>query len=107
MTVLNILNNLVPVYTESLVLFHLVKEKASHSNSKINLVSSLGAPVLLKFIRLANSVVYIQANTEFVLTSFGIANDGGKLDAAILDMGRIWNVYISSSLHIVDNLSVL
>lgn len=106
-TALNILNNLVPVYTESLVLFHLVKEKASHSNSKINLVSSLGAPVLLKFIRLANSVVYIQTNTEFVLTSFGIANDGGKLDAAILDMGRIWNVYISSSLHIVDNLSVL
>lgn len=106
-TSLNVLNSLVPVYTDSIVLFHLVKEKASRSDSKLHLVSSLGTPILLKFIRLANSVVYIQTNAEFIVTSFGIAKDGGNLETAIEDMSRMWNVYISSSLHIVDNLSVL
>ena len=106
-TILNVLNSLIPVYTDSLVLFHLVKEKASHSDSKIAVVSSLGTPILLKFTRLANSVVYIQSSAEFILTSFGVAEDGVKPDTAIVDIARMWNVYISSSLHIVDSLSVL
>ncbi len=105
--ILNVLNSLVPVYTDSLVLYHIVKEKASHSDSKIKLVSSMGTPILLKFIRLANAVVYVHTSTEFILTSFAIAKDSAKPDTAIVDMTRMmWNVYLSSSLQLVDNVSV-
>jgi hypothetical protein len=105
--ILNVLNSLVPVYTDSLVLFYLVMEKASHSDSKINLVSSMGTPILLKFMRLAHAVMYIHTSTEFILTSFAIAKDGANPNTSIVDMARMWNVYISSSLQLVDNLSVL
>ncbi|KAF8474373.1 hypothetical protein DFH94DRAFT_684106 [Russula ochroleuca] len=102
--ILNVLNSLVPVYTDSLVLFYLVMEKASHSDSKINLVSSMGTPILLKFMRLAHAVMYIHTSTEFILTSFAIAKDGANPNTSIVDMARMWNVYISSSLQLVDNL---
>ncbi|KAH9998724.1 hypothetical protein BJV77DRAFT_709500 [Russula vinacea] len=102
--VLNVLNSLIPVYTDSIVLFHLIKEKASHSDSRINLVSSMGTPIFLKFMRLANAVMYIHTSAGFILTSFAIANDGANPDVGIVDMARMWNVYVSSSLHLVDNL---
>jgi hypothetical protein len=105
--ILNVLNSLVPVYTDSLVLYHLVKEKASHSDSKIKLVSSMGTAILLKFMRLANAVMYIYTSAEFILISFTVTKDGVNLDPAIVDMPRMWNIYVSSSLHLVDNLSVL
>lgn len=106
--ILNVLNSLVPVYTDSLVLYHLVKEKASHSDSKIKLVFSMGTPILLKFIRLANAVMYIHASTEFILTSIVGTKVGVNPHTAIMDMdmARMSNVYISTSLHLVDNLSV-
>ncbi|KAI0276843.1 hypothetical protein BGY98DRAFT_668906 [Russula aff. rugulosa BPL654] len=104
--ILNVMNSLVPVYTDSLVLYHLVKEKASHSDSKIKLVFSMGTPILLKFIRLANAVMYIHASTEFILTSFVGTKVGVNPHTAIMDMdmARMSNVYISTSLHLVDNL---
>jgi hypothetical protein len=104
--ILNVLNSLVPVYTDSLVLYLLVKEKASYSESKIKLVSSMGAPILLKFMRLANAVMYIHTSVEFILTSFVAAKGGMNPDTAILDMVRMSNVYVSTSLQLVDNLSV-
>ncbi|KAN0114016.1 hypothetical protein V8E52_007165 [Russula decolorans] len=102
--ILNVLNSLVPVYTDSLVLYFLVKEKASHSDSKIKLVFSMGTPVLLKFMRLANAVMYIHTSAEFISTSFVDANGGVNPDTAIMDMARMWNVYILATLQLVDNL---
>jgi hypothetical protein len=52
-------------------------------------------------------VMYIHTSAEFILTSFAIAKDGVKPDAGIVDMARMWNVYMSSSLQLVDNLLVL
>ena len=106
MVILNVLNTLVPVYTDSLALYLLVKEKASYSDSKIKLFSSLGTPILLKFVRLANVVIYIHTSAEFILTSF-VGEEGGvnpQVDTAIVNMARMSNVYISASLHLVDNL---
>jgi hypothetical protein len=104
--ILNVLNSLVPIYTDSLVLYPLVKEKASHLDSKIKLVSSMGTPILLKFIRLANAVVHIHKSAEFILTSFVVANGGVNPDTGIMNMARMWNVYIPTILQLVDNLSV-
>ena len=67
----------------------------------------MGTPIFLKFMRLANAVMYIHTSAEFILTSFAVANDAANPDIGIVDMARTWNVYISSSLHLVDNLSVL
>ena len=106
MVILNVLNSLVPVYTDSLVLYFLVKEKASHSDSKIKLVFSMGTPVLLKFMRLANAVMYIHTSAEFILTSFVDANGGVNPETAIMNMARMWNVYVLATLQLVDNLSV-
>ena len=106
MVILNVLNSLVPVYTDSLVLYLLVKERVSHSDSKIWLVSSMGIPILLKFMRLAKAVMYIHTSAEFILTSFVVAKGGVNADTSIMDMERMWNVYISTSLQLVDNLSV-
>lgn len=104
--ILNVLNSIVPVYTESLVLYLLVKEKVSHSDSKIELVSSMGTPILLKFVRLANAVMYIHTSAEFILTSFAVTKGDVNPDTTVMDMARTWNVYISTSLQLVDNLSV-
>jgi hypothetical protein len=104
--ILNVLNSLVPVYTDSLVLYFLVKEKASHSDSKIKLVFSMGTPILLKFMRLANAVMYIHTSAESILTSFVVAKGDVNPGTSIMDMARVWNVYISTSLQLVDNLSV-
>jgi hypothetical protein len=104
--ILNVLNSLVPVYTDSLVLYLLVKEKATDSDSKIKLVLEMGSPILLKFMRLANAVMYIHASAEFILTSFVDAKGAVNPDTSIMDMARMWSVYISTSLQLVDNLSV-
>ena len=106
MVILNVLNSLVPVYTDSLVLYLLVKETASHSDSKIKLAFSMGTPILLKFMRLANAVMYIHTSAEFILTSFVDTKGGVNSDTSIMDMARMWDVYISASLQLVDNLSV-
>ena len=111
MVILNVLNSLVPVYTDSLVLYLLVKEKASYSDSKIKLISSMGTPILFKFMRLANAVMYIHTSyihtsVEFILTSFVAAKGGVDPDTVIVEMARMSNVYVSTSLQLVDNLSV-
>lgn len=106
MVILNVLNSLVPIYTDSLVLYLLVKEKVSHSESKIELVSSMGTPIFLKFMRLANAVMYIHSSAEFILTSFVGANGGVNSATTLIDMARMWNVHLSTSLQLVDNLSV-
>jgi hypothetical protein len=104
--VLNVLNSVIPVFTDSVILFHLVKEKASQSDSKITLVATMGAPILLKFARLATAIMYIHASTEFIIASFTGENDSIVPDFAMVEMARTQNVYISSSLQLVDNLSV-
>jgi hypothetical protein len=105
LAVLNVLNSVIPVYTDSVILFHLVKEKASQSASRITLVTTMGAPILLKFARLASAIMYIHASVEFILASFTVANDSIAPDFAMVEIARIQNVYISSSLQLVDNLS--
>ena len=105
LAVLNVLNSVIPVYTDSVILFHLVKEKASQSASRVTLVTTMGAPILLKFARLASAIMYIHASIEFILASFTVANDSIAPDFAMVEIARIQNVYISSSLQLVDNLS--
>ena len=104
--ILNVLHSIVPVYTDSLVLYLLVKEKLSHSDSKIELVSSMGTPILLKVVRLANAVMYIHTSAEFILTSFTVTKGGVNPDTTIMDIARTRDVHISTSLQLVDNLSV-
>jgi hypothetical protein len=77
--ILNVLNSLVPVYIDSLVLYLLEKEKASYSDSKIELLSLMGTSILLKFIRLAVAAMYIHISAEFILTSFVVAKGGANL----------------------------
>ena len=104
---LNALNSVVPVYTDSLVLIHLIKEKASQSNSKVKLVSTMGTPVLLKCARLASAVMSIHASTEFIITSLTVGNGGNASNNIdYVEMARNWSVYASTGLHLVDNLSV-
>ena len=104
---LNALNSVVPVYTDSLVLIHLIKEKASRSNSKVNLVSTMGTPVLLKCARLASAVMSIHASTEFIITSLTVGKGGNAPNNIdIVETARKWGVYVSSGLQLVDNLSV-
>lgn len=103
--ILNVLNSLVPVFTDTLVLIHLIKEKVAQSDSMVNLVSTMGAPILLKCMRLSSAVVFILASTEFIITSLTVEKGGATPDIAIVETARTWNVYMSSSLHIVDNLS--
>ena len=105
MVILNVLNSLVPIYTDSLVLYLLVKEKVSHSESKIELVSSMGTPIFLKFMRLANAMMCIHSSAEFILTSFVGAKGSVNPATTIIDMVQMWNVHVSSSLQLVDNLS--
>ena len=102
---LNVLNSLVPVFTDTLVLIHLIKEKVAQSDSTVNLVSTMGAPTLLKCMRLSSAVMFILASTDFIITSLTVEKGGTTPDIAIVETARTWNVYTSSSLHIVDNLS--
>jgi hypothetical protein len=105
--ILNVLNSVIPVFTDSVILLHLMKERAFQSDSKVTLVTTIGAPILLKFARLASAIMYIQASAEFIIASFTTANDriGIAADFAAMEMTRTQNVYISSSLQVVDNLS--
>jgi hypothetical protein len=104
---LNVLNSLVPVYTDSLLLVHLIKDKASQSHSKVNIVSTMGTPVLLKCMRLGSAVMSIHSSTEFIITSLTVGKGGnGPNSFDIVEMAHKWSVYMSSSLQLVDNVSV-
>ena len=70
----------------------------------VNIVSTMGTPVLLKFIRLVNAVMSIQANTEFIVTSLTVEKGDVTPNADILETLHTWNVYMSSGLHLADNL---
>jgi len=70
----------------------------------VNIVSTMGTPILLKFIRLVNTVMSIQANTEFIVNSLAVEKGDVTPNADILETLHTWNVYMSSGLHLVDNL---
>jgi len=70
----------------------------------VNIVSTMGTPILLKFMRLVNAVMSIQANTEFIVISLTVEKGDVTPNANILETIRTWNVYMSSGLHLVDNL---
>ena len=102
---LNVLNSLVPVFTDSLTLIRIIKEKVSHSDSMVNLISTMGAPILLKFMRLVNAVTSVQEKTEFIIISLTAEKGDVTPNTNILETLHTWNVYMSSGLHLVDNLS--
>jgi len=106
---LNVLNSLVPVFTDSLALFHLLKEKASHSNSRVGLASTFSAAILLKCVRLAGAVMYMHASAEFIVSSFTLVEDDVSTPniMTIVNAARMWNTYLSSGLQLVDNVSAL
>ncbi|KAI0258273.1 hypothetical protein BC834DRAFT_99906 [Gloeopeniophorella convolvens] len=101
---LNLLNNIVPIYTDTVILFQLVKEKASQSGSRWKLIATMGLPVLMKMARLLSVAMYIRTSAEFVIASV-VLNQGGILpDFAVVETARTRNVTISSSLQLIDNL---
>ena len=102
---LNVLNSLVPVLTDSLVLVRLIKEKVSNSDSMVNLISTMGTPILLKIMRLVNAMMSIQANTDFIVISLTAEKGDVPSNTNILETLHSWNVYMASGLHLVDNLS--
>ena len=77
----------------------------SYSDSMFNLISTMGTPILLKFMRLVNAVTSIQANLEFIAISLAVRKGGVTPNTNILERLRSWDVYMSSGLHLVDNLS--
>ncbi|KAI0293712.1 hypothetical protein B0F90DRAFT_1670713 [Multifurca ochricompacta] len=99
--ILNVLNSIIPIFTDSVILFHLVKEKASHTDSRTRLIATTGGPILFKFARLVGAAMYIYASIEFILASF---TSGTAPDLAIVEAARVRGIYISSSLHLIDNL---
>jgi len=102
--ILNVLNSIVPLFTDSLTLFHLLKEKASHSDSRVSLASTLSAAVLLKCVRLAGAVMYMHSSAEFIISSFTLVENNVTPNMTIMDTARVWNTYISSGLQLVDNV---
>ena len=102
-TILSILNGVMPILTDSILLTHIVIERLEHSKSRLRLVMTMAAPVFLKFGRLANAAIYIAACAEFVLNS--IIFGDGVLDMDSLNAAQAWSMEISSTLQIVDNSS--
>jgi len=70
----------------------------------VNLVSTMGTPILFKFMRLVNAVTSIQANLEFIVISLSAKKGGVTPNTNILETLHSWNVYMSSGLQLVDNL---
>jgi hypothetical protein len=105
---LNLLNSIIPVFTDSVILFHLVKEKASQSNSRAELVATMGTPVFLKFARLVSAVLFIRASADFIYASLSTTTKHGVApDFALVEAARTHSVYMSSGLQLFDNVLVL
>ncbi|KAH9003593.1 hypothetical protein EDB86DRAFT_3073366 [Lactarius hatsudake] len=102
--VLNLMNSVIPVFTDSVILFHLVKEKASQSNSRIELIRTMGTPVILKFARLVSAVLFIRASADFVYASLSTTKYGIAPDFAAVEAARTRGVYMSSGLQLFDNV---
>jgi len=104
---LNLLNSIIPVFTDSVILFHLVKEKASQSNSRTELIATMGTPVFLKFARLVSAVLFIHASADFICTSLSTTKRVTAPDFSIVEAARTQGVYMSSGLQLFDNVLVL
>ncbi|KAF8267116.1 hypothetical protein EI94DRAFT_1830260 [Lactarius quietus] len=100
---LNLLNSIIPVFTDSVILFHLVKEKASQSNSRTELIATMGTPVLLKIARIVSAVLFIRTSADFIYASFSTTKHGIAPDFADVEAARTRSVYLSSSLQLFDN----
>ncbi|KAI9438770.1 hypothetical protein H4582DRAFT_2057387 [Lactarius indigo] len=101
---LNLLNSIIPVFTDSVILFHLVKEKASQSNSRIELIRTMGTPVFLKFARLVSAVLFIRASADFIYDSLSTTKLGITPDFAAVEAARTRGVYMSSGFQLFDNV---
>jgi len=104
---LNVLNSIIPIFTDSVILFHLVKEKASQSKSQTELVATMGTPVFLKFARLVSAVLFVRASAQFILASLSATKHVVVPDFAAVEAARTRSVYMSSGLQLFDNTSVL
>lgn len=101
---LNLLNSIIPVFTDSVILFQLVKEKASQSKSRAELVATTGTPVFLKFARLVSAVMFIRASADFIHASLSTTKPGRVPDFAAVEAARTQGVYMSSGLQLFDNV---
>jgi len=101
---LNLLNSIIPVFTDSVILFRLVQEKASQSNSRTELITTMGTPVLLKFARLISAVLFIRISADFIYTSLSTTKHGITPDFADVEAARTRGVYMSSGLQLFDNV---
>ena len=104
---LNLLNSIIPVFTDSVILFHLVKEKAAQSNSRTELIATMGTPVFLKFARLVSAVLFIRISADFIYASFATTKHGAAPDFADVEAARTRGVYMSSGLELFDNVLVV
>ena len=104
---LNLLNSIIPVLTDSVILFHLVKEKASQLNSRTELIATMGTPVFLKFARLVSAVLFIRTSADFIYASFATTKHGIAPGFADVEAARTRGVYMSSGLELFDNVLVV
>jgi hypothetical protein len=101
---LNLLNSIIPVFTDSVILFQLVKDKASQSNSRTELIATMGTPVFLKFARLVSAVLFIRISADFIYASLSTTKHGITPDFAEVEAARTRSVYASSGLQLFDNV---
>jgi hypothetical protein len=104
---LNLLNSIIPVFTDSVILFQLVKDKASQSNSRTELIATMGTPVFLKFARLVSAVLFIRISADFIYASLSTTKHGITPDFAEVEAARTRSVYASSGLQLFDNVLVV
>ena len=85
-----------------------MKEKASQSNSRAELVATMGTPVFLKFARLVSAVLFIRASADFIYASLSTTTKRGIVapDFDIVEAARTQSVYMSSGLQLFDNVLV-
>jgi hypothetical protein len=96
---MRILNDVTPIMTDSVLLLHIVIDSIEQSKSPIRLAMTVVPPVLLKFGRLANTVVYIVACAEFVMGS--VTPRDGVQDN--LDAARVQSMEVACAFQMVDN----
>ena len=84
-----------------------MKEKASQSNSRTELVATIGTPVFLKFARLVSAVLFIRISADFIYASFATTKHGTAPDFADVEAARTRGVYMSSGLELFDNVLVV
>jgi hypothetical protein len=94
-----------PVITDTILLAHIIVETLELSTSHLQLAMKMATPISLKFGRLANSIVYIRACSDFVLDSVRSQAAWDIPDMEILDAAQRLSIQISGALQMVDSSS--